>query len=86
MFIFNTKLNKSSNVDTIKSFSVKDDAMWLDNAIFKKLGSGSLSKPGKLNKDFFSIGSKANHAGIAHRVVAIKEEVERLREQVENVE
>src|SRR6185295_1025888 len=30
--------------------------------------------------------SKANHAGIAHRVVAIKEEVERLREQVENVE
>jgi Ca2+-binding RTX toxin-like protein len=59
VFIFNTKLNKSSNVDTIKSFLVKDDAMWLDNAIFKKLGSGSLSKPGKLNKDFFSIGSKA---------------------------
>ena len=59
VFIFNTKLNKTSNVDTIKSFSVKDDTMWLDNAIFKKLGSGSASKPGKLNKDFFSIGSKA---------------------------
>jgi Ca2+-binding RTX toxin-like protein len=59
VFIFNTKLNKTSNVDTIKSFSVKDDAMWLDNAIFKKLGSGSTSKPGKLNKDFFSLGTKA---------------------------
>ena len=59
VFIFNTKLNKTSNVDTIKSFSVRDDTMWLDNAIFKKLGSGSASKPGKLNKDFFSIGTKA---------------------------
>ena len=59
VFIFNTKLNKTSNVDTIKSFSVTDDTIWLDDAIFKKLGSGSLSKPGKLNKDFFAFGSKA---------------------------
>ncbi len=58
VFIFNTAPSKS-NVDTIKSFSTKDDTMWLDNAIFKKLGSGSASKPGKLKDDFFTIGTKA---------------------------
>jgi Ca2+-binding RTX toxin-like protein len=59
VFIFNTKLNKTGNVDKITSFSVKDDTIWLDNAIFKKLGSGSELKPGKLKKDFFTFGSKA---------------------------
>ncbi len=33
-----------------------------------------------------TIGSKANDTAIAHATVAIKEEIERLREQVENVE
>ncbi len=40
----------------------------------------------EMHREANTIGSKANHAGISHRVVAIKEEVERLREQVENVE
>jgi uncharacterized protein (TIGR00255 family) len=40
----------------------------------------------EMHREANTIGSKANHAGIAHRVVAMKEEVERLREQVENVE
>jgi uncharacterized protein (TIGR00255 family) len=40
----------------------------------------------EMHREANTIGSKANHAGIAHRVVSIKEEVERLREQVENVE
>lgn len=40
----------------------------------------------EMHREANTIGSKANHAAIAHRVVAIKEEVERLREQVENVE
>jgi uncharacterized protein (TIGR00255 family) len=40
----------------------------------------------EMHREANTIGSKANHAGIAHRVVAVKEEVERLREQVENVE
>ncbi len=59
VFVFNTKLNKTGNVDKIASFSVKDDTIWLDNAIFKKLGKGTEAKPGKLNKDFFELGSKA---------------------------
>ena len=33
-----------------------------------------------------TIGSKANDAGLAQLAVAIKEEIERIREQVENVE
>ena len=60
-FAFDTRLGTSSsdrkvNFDTIKDFSVRDDSIWLDNAIFKKLGSGSPSKPKLLKKDFFKIG------------------------------
>jgi uncharacterized protein (TIGR00255 family) len=40
----------------------------------------------EMHREANTIGSKANNSAIAHRVVAIKEEVERLREQVENVE
>jgi uncharacterized protein (TIGR00255 family) len=40
----------------------------------------------EMHREANTIGSKANHAAIAHRVVGIKEEIERLREQVENVE
>jgi uncharacterized protein (TIGR00255 family) len=40
----------------------------------------------EMNREVNTIGSKANDAPIEHRVIAIKEEIERLREQVENVE
>ena len=40
----------------------------------------------EMNRETNTIGSKANDAPIEHRVVAIKEEIERLREQVENIE
>jgi uncharacterized protein (TIGR00255 family) len=40
----------------------------------------------EMHREANTIGSKANDAGIAHLVVAIKDELERLREQVENVE
>jgi uncharacterized protein (TIGR00255 family) len=40
----------------------------------------------EMHREANTIGSKANSAPVAHRVVAIKEEIERLREQVENVE
>jgi Ca2+-binding RTX toxin-like protein len=59
-FVFNTRLgtaktDRKVNFDTIKDFSIKDDSIQLDNAIFRKLGSkGSENKPVKLNKDFFS--------------------------------
>ncbi len=59
VFVFDTRPNKSSNRDAIKDFSVSDDTIWLDNAIFTKLGSGSLSSPRKLASSAFATGSKA---------------------------
>ena len=40
----------------------------------------------EMNREANTIGSKANDAQIAQTAVALKEDVERLREQVENVE
>ncbi|MEQ8330875.1 MAG: YicC/YloC family endoribonuclease [Longimicrobiales bacterium] len=40
----------------------------------------------EMHREANTIGSKANDARISHAAVAIKEEIERLREQVENVE
>jgi uncharacterized protein (TIGR00255 family) len=40
----------------------------------------------EMHREANTTGSKANSATIAHQVVAVKEEIERLREQVENVE
>jgi uncharacterized protein (TIGR00255 family) len=40
----------------------------------------------EMNREANTIGSKANDVDIAHAVVVIKEELERLREQVQNVE
>ncbi len=40
----------------------------------------------EMNREANTIASKANHADIAHQVVFIKEEIERLREQVQNIE
>ncbi|MGO4573434.1 glycoside hydrolase family 113 [Microvirga sp. 2TAF3] len=59
IFVFDTKPNKKSNFDKIADFNVKDDTLWLDNAVFTKLGKGTELKPGKLNKAFFTIGDKA---------------------------
>jgi len=40
----------------------------------------------ELNREVNTIGSKSQHAGIAAQVVELKAEVERIREQVANVE
>ena len=40
----------------------------------------------EMHRETNTIGSKANDAQIEHHVIAIKDEIERLREQVENVE
>jgi len=40
----------------------------------------------EMHREVNTIGSKANNAGIAHLVVAGKTEVERIREQVQNIE
>lgn len=51
-----------SNVDTITDFNVRDDTIWLDNAVFRKVGKGTMAKPVKLKSDAFVIGKKAKDA------------------------
>jgi uncharacterized protein (TIGR00255 family) len=40
----------------------------------------------EMHRETNTIGSKSNDAEIEHRVITVKEELERLREQIENVE
>jgi len=40
----------------------------------------------EMNREANTIGAKANEAQVAHWVVSIKEEVEKLREQIQNIE
>ncbi|MDP2646175.1 MAG: YicC/YloC family endoribonuclease [Desulfobacterales bacterium] len=40
----------------------------------------------EFNREFNTVGSKAGHAGISHTVVDVKSELEKMREQVQNVE
>ena len=40
----------------------------------------------EMNREINTIGSKANDAGIAHTIVEAKTELEKIREQVQNVE
>ncbi|NBJ11617.1 hypothetical protein [Microvirga arsenatis] len=63
-FVFNARLGSAStdravSFDRIVDFSVAADSLWLDNAIFRKLGAGSLAAPAELNSEFFVIGSRA---------------------------
>jgi Ca2+-binding RTX toxin-like protein len=60
VFFFDTKPNKSTNIDTIKDFKVKDDSIYLENAIFKTIGKGSATKPGALKSGYFYAGTKAH--------------------------
>ena len=54
-FVFDTKPNKKTNLDTISDFTLKQDCIWLDNKVFTKLGKGTESKPGKLSKSSFAL-------------------------------
>ncbi|PVE23397.1 hypothetical protein DC522_16180 [Microvirga sp. KLBC 81] len=54
VFVFSDKLSKLTNIDTVMDFSVKDDTILLDNAIFTKL-----KKTGTLNKAFYTVGAVA---------------------------
>ncbi|WP_457092865.1 M10 family metallopeptidase [Microvirga sp. P5_D2] len=59
VFVFNTTLSAHRNRDTISDFNVRDDSLYLDNAVFKSLGAGSAHHPQRLKKAFYSIGEEA---------------------------
>ena len=60
-FFFNTTLNAATNVDTITDFSVPNDTIRLEDAIFTALAAGTLAASA------FTIGAAATSA--AHRIV-----------------
>ncbi|EIM28662.1 Ca2+-binding protein, RTX toxin [Microvirga lotononidis] len=59
-FVFDTRLHKTKNVDKIYDFKSSDDSIWLDNAIFTKLGKGTPTKPVKFKSGMFYEGKKAH--------------------------
>ncbi len=54
VFIFSTKLSKTSNLDRIVDYKVSDDTIYLDKDLFLKL-----TKSGPLSKSYFVTGPKA---------------------------
>jgi serralysin len=54
IFAFTTALSAHTNVDKITDFSHRYDTIWLENAVFKGMGSGAL------NPTFFHAGTAAN--------------------------
>ena len=58
------------------------------NALEKEEGAGRKLNflVQEMNREANTIGSKANNADIAHLVVAVKEELEKIREQLQNIE
>ncbi len=63
IFVFDTTPNRSTNVDTIIDFNVRDDSIHLDNAIFKALGKGGTPmKPVAMKAGYFHAGKAAHDA------------------------
>nr|WP_281432965.1 M64 family metallopeptidase [Microvirga terrestris] len=64
VFVFNSKLgthtsDRKVNFDRLTDFKVDDDTIWLDNAVFRKLGKGSEAKPVKLSHELLSVSGDA---------------------------
>nr|WP_281409328.1 cadherin domain-containing protein [Microvirga terricola] len=59
IFVFDIKPGGKADRDKIVDYRVSDDSIYLDNAIFRKLGKGSPTKPLKLNKNYFVVGEAA---------------------------
>jgi hypothetical protein len=54
VFVFSATSNGTTNVDTIQSFSVVGDTIWLQNSVFKALGAA-----GRLKSEAFRRGDEA---------------------------
>jgi Ca2+-binding RTX toxin-like protein len=55
-FVFESKPSKKANYDRLTDFNPKDDAIWLENKVFTKLGkAGSIANPAQIDKAYFAI-------------------------------
>ncbi|CAN7408684.1 hypothetical protein [Mesorhizobium sp. LjRoot246] len=57
-FVFDTAYGPG-NVDTLTDFHAADDSLYLDHAVFTKLGTGSLSSPTQVNSSYFELREHA---------------------------
>ena len=64
IFVFDTALNARSNVDAITDFSTRDDRIWLDEDVFKKVG-----ERGQLDSAAFYASSKSVAHDASDRVI-----------------
>lgn len=62
VFVFDTPPNPKTNIDHILSYSTRDDTIWLDDAVFRKIGHGTASHPAKLAAKAFYMGAQAHDA------------------------
>jgi Ca2+-binding RTX toxin-like protein len=65
IFVFDSAVakRKNANIDALSDFNVKDDTIYLENAVFKALGrKGSMTRPAKLANDGFFHGERAHDA------------------------
>ncbi|WP_112662055.1 calcium-binding protein [Microvirga flavescens] len=62
IFVFDTRLNKNTNLDRVLDFNVRDDSIYLENKYMTKIGKGSLKKPLKIDQNAFWVGSAAHDA------------------------
>ncbi|TGQ63624.1 MAG: hypothetical protein E5V49_04280 [Mesorhizobium sp.] len=60
-FVFDTAYGPG-NVDTLTDFDAEHDALYLDNAVFTTLGSGSLSSPTQVTSGYFELREHAEHS------------------------
>jgi Ca2+-binding RTX toxin-like protein len=70
-FLFNTALNAATNVDAITDFSVADDTIRLDDAIFTLLtqASGAVQANGLLDPGAFAANATGTATAAGHRIV-----------------
>jgi Ca2+-binding RTX toxin-like protein len=62
-FVFNSPPHGTRSFDKILDYRVRDDSIWLENAVFKALGrGGNTDNPLKLQAKFFWKGSEAHDA------------------------
>lgn len=81
--IFADKASIHEEVDRIKSHIKEFYSMLLSSV---PVGRRLDFLVQELNREFNTIGSKANDSGIAANVIMAKAEIEKLREQIQNIE
>lgn len=80
--IFADKVSVDEETVRLKSHSEAFKALMLEDACGRRLDF----LVQEMNREANTIGSKCSDSGIAHKIVALKNEIEKIREQIQNIE